>query len=192
VFAPTNSAFAKLPAGAVDALLSPENKDQLVGVLTYHVVPGRYTAKDIKKDGGKTMLKTVEGDELIFESQGRRSVGMGRQGRYRQDHHQERDAVERRHPCDRHRADAWLIAFVEFATASDMQEPAADIPPAAVFFCRPCLPLADGERLWHLRFEVRYPVGRIVSADRCIVMQSEHPEDFWCSSGSQVPFLMKA
>jgi len=72
VFAPTNSAFAKLPAGAVDTLLKPENKDQLVGVLTYHVVPGRYTAKDIvemiKKDGGKTMLKTVEGDELIFES----------------------------------------------------------------------------------------------------------------------------
>jgi uncharacterized surface protein with fasciclin (FAS1) repeats len=72
VFAPTNSAFAKLPAGAVDTLLKPENKDQLVGVLTYHVVPGRYTATDIvemiKKDGGKTMLKTVEGDELIFES----------------------------------------------------------------------------------------------------------------------------
>ena len=72
VFAPTNSAFAKLPAGAVDTLLKPENKDQLVGVLTYHVVPGCYTAKDIvemiKKDGGKTMRKTVEGDELIFES----------------------------------------------------------------------------------------------------------------------------
>jgi len=72
VFAPTNSAFAKLPPGTVDTLLKPENKDQLVGVLTYHVVPGRYTAKDImdmiKKDGGKTMLKTVEGEELTFES----------------------------------------------------------------------------------------------------------------------------
>jgi uncharacterized surface protein with fasciclin (FAS1) repeats len=72
VFAPTNSAFAKLPAGTVDTLLKPENKDQLVGVLTYHVVPGRYTAKDImqmiNKEGGKTMLKTVEGDELTFES----------------------------------------------------------------------------------------------------------------------------
>jgi uncharacterized surface protein with fasciclin (FAS1) repeats len=72
VFAPTNSAFAKLPAGTVDTLLKPENKDQLVGVLTYHLVPGRYTAKDImdmiKKDGGKTMLKTVEGEELTFES----------------------------------------------------------------------------------------------------------------------------
>jgi len=72
VFAPTNDAFAKLPAGTVDTLLKPENKDALVGVLTYHVVPGRYTAKDImamvKKGGGKTTLKTVEGDELTFES----------------------------------------------------------------------------------------------------------------------------
>ena len=72
VFAPTNAAFAKLPAGTVDTLLKPENKSQLVGVLTYHVVPGRYTAKDliemVKRDGGKTMLKTVEGDELTFES----------------------------------------------------------------------------------------------------------------------------
>ena len=72
VFAPTNAAFAKLPAGTVDSLLKPENKSQLVGVLTYHVVPGRYTAKDliemVKRDGGKTMLKTVEGDELMFET----------------------------------------------------------------------------------------------------------------------------
>src|SRR5262245_23097481 len=64
VFAPTNEAFAKLPAGTVDTLLKPENKDALVGVLTYHVVPGRYSAKEImamaKKDGGKTTLKTVE------------------------------------------------------------------------------------------------------------------------------------
>src|SRR6187399_2076073 len=72
VFAPTNAAFAKLPAGTVDTLLKPENKDALVGVLTYHVVPGRYTAKDImamiKKDGGKTTLKTVEGEDLTFEA----------------------------------------------------------------------------------------------------------------------------
>jgi uncharacterized surface protein with fasciclin (FAS1) repeats len=59
-------------AGLVDTLLKPENKDALVGVLTYHVVPGRYTAKDImamiKKDGGKTTLKTVEGEDLTFEA----------------------------------------------------------------------------------------------------------------------------
>ncbi len=71
VFAPTNEAFAKLPAGTVDTLLKPENKDALVGVLTYHVVPGRLSAKDLmgmaKKNGGKTMLKTVEGEELTIQ-----------------------------------------------------------------------------------------------------------------------------
>jgi uncharacterized surface protein with fasciclin (FAS1) repeats len=71
VFAPTNEAFKKLPAGTVDTLLKPENKKKLTAVLTYHVVPGRITAKDLKakiKDGdGKAMLKTVEGDELTFQ-----------------------------------------------------------------------------------------------------------------------------
>lgn len=71
VFAPTNDAFAKLPAGTVDTLLKPENKDQLTQILTYHVVPGRITANDlmemIKKGGGKATLKTVEGAELTFE-----------------------------------------------------------------------------------------------------------------------------
>ena len=71
VFAPTNSAFAKLPAGTVDTLLKPENKGQLTQVLTYHVVPGRITANDlmemVKKGGGKAMLKTVEGEELTVE-----------------------------------------------------------------------------------------------------------------------------
>ncbi len=70
VFAPTNDAFAKLPAGTVDTLLKPENKDTLVKILTYHVVPGRITskmlAKDIKKGGGKATLKTVQGEELTF------------------------------------------------------------------------------------------------------------------------------
>jgi uncharacterized surface protein with fasciclin (FAS1) repeats len=68
VFAPTNSAFAKLPAGTVDTLLKPENKDKLTGVLTYHVVPGRLAAKDLiawaKKEGGKFSLKTVKGEEI--------------------------------------------------------------------------------------------------------------------------------
>jgi len=71
VFAPTNDAFAKLPAGTVDTLLKPENKKTLTNVLTYHVVPGRLTAKDlmekIKEGGGKAMLKTVEGTDLTFE-----------------------------------------------------------------------------------------------------------------------------
>jgi len=47
VFAPTDDAFAKLPAGTVESLLKPENKDQLVAVLTYHVVPGKVKAKDV-------------------------------------------------------------------------------------------------------------------------------------------------
>jgi len=68
VFAPTNNAFAKLPAGTVDTLLKPENKGKLTNILTYHVVAGRMTAKDLmdaaKKAGGKAMLKTVEGEEL--------------------------------------------------------------------------------------------------------------------------------
>jgi uncharacterized surface protein with fasciclin (FAS1) repeats len=68
VFAPTNEAFAKLPAGTVDTLLMPANKDQLVKVLTYHVVPGKVTSKDlvklIKKGGGKAELRTVSGGTL--------------------------------------------------------------------------------------------------------------------------------
>ena len=70
VFAPTNDAFKKLPAGTVDTLLKPENKKTLTNVLTYHVVPGRLSAKDlmakIKDGGGKAMLKTVEGADLTF------------------------------------------------------------------------------------------------------------------------------
>jgi uncharacterized surface protein with fasciclin (FAS1) repeats len=70
VFAPTNDAFAKLPAGTVDNLLKPENKKTLTNVLTYHVVPGRLSAKDlmekIKAGNGKTILKTVEGADLTF------------------------------------------------------------------------------------------------------------------------------
>ncbi|HUD94857.1 fasciclin domain-containing protein [Sphingobium sp.] len=68
VFAPTNAAFAKLPAGTVDTLLKPENKAMLSSVLTYHVVAGRMTAMDIaakaKANGGKAMLKTVQGETL--------------------------------------------------------------------------------------------------------------------------------
>jgi len=76
VFAPTNEAFAKLPAGTVDTLLKPENKKTLTNVLTYHVVPGRLSAKDlmekIRAGNGKAMIKTVEGEELTFaEKDGR-------------------------------------------------------------------------------------------------------------------------
>ncbi len=74
VFAPTNAAFAKLPKGTVDTLLKPENKAKLTSVLTYHVVPGRLSAKDLrdmaKKAGGKAKLKTVEGEDLWVEAKG--------------------------------------------------------------------------------------------------------------------------
>ncbi|HYC25552.1 MAG TPA: fasciclin domain-containing protein [Roseiarcus sp.] len=75
VFAPTNEAFAKLPKGVVDSLLKPENKDKLVAVLTYHVVPGRLTAQDlaakIDEGGGQATLKTAQGEELTVRRQGR-------------------------------------------------------------------------------------------------------------------------
>ena len=68
VFAPTNAAFAALPAGTVDTLLKPENKAKLAKILTYHVVPGRITAADllakIKAGNGTATLKTVEGANL--------------------------------------------------------------------------------------------------------------------------------
>lgn len=63
VFAPTNAAFAALPAGTVEGLLKPEMKADLTKVLTYHVVPGSYMAKDLK-EGLK--LKTVQGQEITF------------------------------------------------------------------------------------------------------------------------------
>jgi uncharacterized surface protein with fasciclin (FAS1) repeats len=76
VFAPTNEAFGKLPAGTVDNLVKPENKAALTQVLTYHVVPGRLSAMDlrtmVKAGGGKAMLTTAEGETLtVAEKNGR-------------------------------------------------------------------------------------------------------------------------
>ena len=67
VFAPTNAAFAKLPAGTVDNLVKPENKATLTKILTYHVVPGKLEASDLT-DGKK--LKTVEGEDLTVKRSG--------------------------------------------------------------------------------------------------------------------------
>ena len=68
VFAPTNEAFAKLPAGTVDTLVKPENRDMLTKILTYHVVAGHMTSKDIaatiKAGGGTATLTTVQGEPL--------------------------------------------------------------------------------------------------------------------------------
>ncbi len=74
VFAPVNTAFDKLPAGTVPTLLKPENKGQLAGVLTYHVVPGRLSAADLGKmvdaKGGKALLKTANGQSLTVKRSG--------------------------------------------------------------------------------------------------------------------------
>jgi uncharacterized surface protein with fasciclin (FAS1) repeats len=74
VFAPTNAAFARLPAGTVETLLKPENKGTLTGVLTYHVVPGTYTAAKIAalaaKNKGVATLTTVQGEKLRFMKSG--------------------------------------------------------------------------------------------------------------------------
>ena len=74
VFAPTNAAFAKLPAGTVDTLLQPANKSTLQSVLTYHVVPGRLTAADlmarIKAGNGQARLTTVQGGTLTASMMG--------------------------------------------------------------------------------------------------------------------------
>jgi uncharacterized surface protein with fasciclin (FAS1) repeats len=65
VFAPTDEAFAKLPAGTVEDLLKPENKAKLVAILTYHVVPGKVMAADVA--GKKTMAKSVQGSEITVD-----------------------------------------------------------------------------------------------------------------------------
>jgi uncharacterized surface protein with fasciclin (FAS1) repeats len=74
VFAPTNDAFGKLPAGTVETLLKPENKSKLSAVLTYHVVAGNIGSKDvveaIKKGNGKAVVTTVQGQPLTLSLDG--------------------------------------------------------------------------------------------------------------------------
>ena len=78
VFAPTNDAFAKLPAGTVETLVKPENKATLDKILTYHVVAGKITSKDlvklIKKGHGKATLKTVQGEDLVASMSGKNII----------------------------------------------------------------------------------------------------------------------
>ncbi len=78
VFAPVNTAFGALPAGTVDTLLKPENKGQLAGVLTYHVVAGELTRDDlksrIKKGDGMAKLKTVAGGTLTASMNGPNNI----------------------------------------------------------------------------------------------------------------------
>ena len=67
VFAPTDDAFAKLPAGTVESLLKPENKDKLVAILTYHVVPGKVMAADVVN---LSEAKTVQGQSISIKAGG--------------------------------------------------------------------------------------------------------------------------
>src|SRR3954452_5143195 len=67
VFAPTDDAFAKLPPGTVEELLKPENKEKLIAILTYHVVPGELKAANVVK---QKELKTVQGEPLTITAQG--------------------------------------------------------------------------------------------------------------------------
>src|SRR5450830_1726455 len=78
VFAPTNAAFGKLPAGTVDTLVKPESKAALTKILTYHVVPGKYDfmalSNAIKKGGGKAELGTAAGGKLTFMMNGMHNI----------------------------------------------------------------------------------------------------------------------
>jgi uncharacterized surface protein with fasciclin (FAS1) repeats len=84
VFAPTNAAFARLPAGTVETVLRPENRAMLQSVLTYHVVPGRLTAADlmarIRAGGGSARLTTVQGGTLTARMSGNSIVLMDARG----------------------------------------------------------------------------------------------------------------
>ena len=66
VFAPSDTAFSKLPAGTVDGLLMPENKAKLVSILAYHVIPGKVMSKDIA--GKKISVKTVQGNKIAVDA----------------------------------------------------------------------------------------------------------------------------
>lgn len=78
VFAPTNAAFGKLPAGTVDTLVKPESKPTLTKILTYHVVPGKYDfmalSNEIKKQNGKATLPTASGGNLTFAMNGPHNI----------------------------------------------------------------------------------------------------------------------
>ena len=78
VLAPTNAAFAMLPAGAVESLLEPGNKAALTKVLTYHVIAGNFSAeaiaKAVRKGGGSVTMKTVAGEPITFSLNGERNI----------------------------------------------------------------------------------------------------------------------
>ena len=106
VFAPTNTAFGKLPAGTVDNLVKPENKATLTKILTYHVVPGRLEAS---KSDRRQEAQDRRGRRADGQAPGRQDLDRRRQGRNLDGDDLERQPVQRRDPCGRHRADARVV-----------------------------------------------------------------------------------
>lgn len=84
VFAPVNKAFDALPEGTVKSLLKPENKAKLISILTYHVVPGKFSSMDlmkmIKEGNGKAILKTVNGQNIFITMKGKNLMVMDENG----------------------------------------------------------------------------------------------------------------
>ena len=95
VFAPTDEAFAKLPAGTVESLLKPENKEKLAAILKFHVVPGRVFSNDVLEQEG-----TEDGSRRHVDRRDEERCGDHQRCRTRRDRHRR---VERSHPCDRQR-----------------------------------------------------------------------------------------
>ncbi len=120
VFAPTNEAFAKLPAGTVDSLLKPENKATLTKILTYHVVAGKMSSLDlknaIKAGNGTAALKTVSRRHALGDGEGRQDLAQGREGRHVHGDDRQRLPVQRRHPRRRHRRPAELTSLLRRQT----------------------------------------------------------------------------
>ena len=106
VFAPTNAAFGKLPAGTVDTLVKPENKATLTKILTYHVVPGKLGSlqPDRRQEAQDRRRRRADRQEVRTARSDRR-----RQGRLLDGDDLERQPVERRDPCGRYRADAGVV-----------------------------------------------------------------------------------
>ena len=119
VFAPTNDAFGKLPAGTVDTLVKPENKATLTKILTYHVVPGKLDGRrpDRRQEAEDRRRRRADRQE-----DGRQGLDRRCQGRQVDGHDRERQSVQRRDPCGRHRADAGVLSSRALLTGPNRGE----------------------------------------------------------------------
>ena len=129
VFAPTNAAFGKLPAGTVDNLVKPENKATLTKILTYHVVPGKLEASrpDRRQEAQDRRGRGTDGQAR------RQGLDRRRQGRNLDGDDLERQPVERRDPCGRHRPDAGVVTRAAPAQPRRDARPASRGNPARFF-----------------------------------------------------------